>query len=134
MKALAGFIVSGRFQAILVAALSGVLAFALPPLTTLIHYLGAAVVALVTLRVGVTQGLQVLIVATLLTVLFYLAAGTQAATVAVMVLLLWLPCWLVIRRHGGWSACSRSRPSLTRPDCSRRGCRHRTCCRSCPGC
>lgn len=95
MKALAGYIVSGRFQAILVAALSGVLAFAQPPLTTLIHYLGAAVVALVTLRIGVTQGLQVLIVATLLTVLFYLAAGTQAATVAVMVLLLWLPCWLV---------------------------------------
>jgi hypothetical protein len=95
MKALAGYIVSGRFQAILVATLSGVLAFALPPLTTLLHYLGAAAVALVTLRVGVTQGLQVLIVATLLTVLFYLATGTQAVTVAVMVLLLWLPCWLV---------------------------------------
>ncbi len=95
MKALAGFIVSGRFQAILVAALSGVLAFLLPPFTTLTHYLGAAVIALVTLRIGVTQGLQVLIVATLLTVLFYLAAGTQAATIAVTVLLLWLPCWLV---------------------------------------
>ncbi|MDH3872028.1 MAG: hypothetical protein OEU44_07430 [Gammaproteobacteria bacterium] len=95
MKALAGFIVSGRFQAILVAALSGVLAFLLPPFTTLAHYLGAAVIALVTLRIGTTQGLQVLIVATLLTVLFYLAAGTQAATVAVTVLLLWLPCWLV---------------------------------------
>ncbi len=95
MKALAGFIVSGRFQAILVAALSGVLAFLLPPFTTLAHYLGAAVIALVTLRIGTSQGLQVLIVATLLTVLFYLAAGTQAATVAVTVLLLWLPCWLV---------------------------------------
>ena len=95
MKALAGFIVSGRFQAILVAALSGMLAFVQPPFTTLAHYLGAAVIALVTLRIGVTQGLQVLIVATLLTVLFYLAAGSQAATVAVTVLLLWLPCWLV---------------------------------------
>jgi hypothetical protein len=95
MKALAGFIVSGSFQAILVAALSGVLAFLLPPFTTLTHYLGAAVVALVTLRIGALQGLQVLIVATLLTVLFYLATGTQAATVAVTVLLLWLPCWVV---------------------------------------
>ncbi len=95
MKALAGYIVSGRFQAILVAALSGVLAFLLPPFTTLTHYLGAAVIALVTLRIGTTQGLQVLIAATLLTALFYLATGTQAATVAVTVLLLWLPCWLV---------------------------------------
>lgn len=95
MKALAGFIVSGRFQAFLVAALSGVGAFLQPPFTTLLHYLGAAVIALVTLRIGVAQGLQVLIVATLLTVLFYLAAGTQAATVAITLLLLWLPCWLV---------------------------------------
>jgi hypothetical protein len=95
MKALAGFIVSGRFQAILVAALSGVLAFLQPPFTTLLHYLGAAAIALVTLRIGASQGLQVLIVATLLTVLFYLAAGTQAGAVALTVLLLWLPCWLV---------------------------------------
>jgi len=35
MKALAGFIASGRYQAILVASLSGVLALLLPPLSSL---------------------------------------------------------------------------------------------------
>jgi hypothetical protein len=95
MKALAGFIVGGRYQAILVASLSGILAFLLPPYSTLTNYLGAAAVALVTLRIGATQGLLVLVAATVLTVLFYQVAGEPAAVIAVTVLMLWLPCWLV---------------------------------------
>ena len=95
MKALAGFIVSGRWQAILVATLSGVLAFMLPPFSTLTNYLAAAAVALVTLRIGVTQGLLVLVASMALTVLFYQVTGAQAAVVAITVLLLWLPCWLI---------------------------------------
>ncbi len=101
MKALAGFIVSGRFQAILSASLCGMLAFVLPPFSTLTNYLGAAVVSLVTLRIGVSQGLLVMVAATVVTMLFYRLMGVPPATIAVTVLLLWVPCWvisLVLRR------------------------------------
>jgi hypothetical protein len=95
MKALAGFIVSGRFQAILAASFCGMLAFLLPPFSTLTNYLGAAVVSLVTLRIGVSQGLLVLVAATAVTMLFYQFMGVPAATIAVTVMLLWVPCWLI---------------------------------------
>ena len=72
MKALAGFIVSGRYQAILAASLCGILAFTLPPFSTLTNYLGAAVVSLVTLRIGISQGLLVLAAATAVTAGFFL--------------------------------------------------------------
>ena len=94
MKALADFIVSGRFQAILVAALSGILAFLAPPWSTLLVYLGAASIALVTLRIGPSKGLQVLGIATLLTGLFYQLAGVSAAAIAITLLMMWLPCWI----------------------------------------
>ena len=95
MKALAGFIVSGRFQAILSASLCGMLAFVLPPFSTLTNYLGAAVVSLVTLRIGVSQGLLVMVAATVVTMLFYQLMGVPPATIAVTVLMLWVPCWLI---------------------------------------
>jgi hypothetical protein len=96
MKALAGFIVSGRYQAILSASLCGVLAFVLPPFTTLTGYLGAAVVSLVTLRIGVSQGLLVLVAATAVTALFHWLAGVPATRDVVTALLaLWVPCWLI---------------------------------------
>jgi len=95
MKALAGFIVRGRYQAILTASICGMLAFILPPFSTLTNYLGAAVVSLVTLRIGVLQGLLVLVAATTVTMLFYRLTGVPAATIAVTVLLLWAPCWLI---------------------------------------
>jgi hypothetical protein len=95
MKALAGFIVSGRYQAILSASLCGILAFTLPPFSTLTNYLGAAVVSLVTLRIGISQGLLVLAAATVVTVLFHQLTGVSVATIAVTVLMLWVPCWLI---------------------------------------
>ncbi len=95
MKALAGFIVRGRGQAILVASLGGVVAFLAPPFSSFAHYIGAAVVALVTLHISAQQGLVVLALATAVTVLFYQLAGLPAVAVAVTVLLLWLPCWLI---------------------------------------
>ena len=103
MKALAGFIVSGRWQALLVATASGIMAFMLPPFSSILNYLGAAAVALVTLHLGVAQGLQTLLLASALTLLFYQLAGLQSAVLLVLVLLslLWLPCWLssvVLRR------------------------------------
>ena len=95
MKALAGFIVSGRFQAILAASLCGMLAFVLPPFSTLTNYLGAAVVSLVTLRIGVSHGLLVMVAATVVTMLFYRLMGVPPVTIAVTVLMLWVPCWLI---------------------------------------
>ena len=95
MKALAGFIVKGRYQAILSASLCGMLAFVLPPFSTLTNYLGAAVVSLVTLRIGVSQGLLVMVAATVVTMLFYQFMGVPPATIAVTVLMLWVPCWLI---------------------------------------
>lgn len=95
MKALAGFFVSGRFQAILSASICGMLAFLLPPFSTLTNYLGAAVVSLVTLRIGVQQGLLVLVAAVVVTMLFYRFVGVPAATVAVTISMLWLPSWLI---------------------------------------
>jgi hypothetical protein len=95
MKALAGFIVSGRYQAILSASLCGMLAFVLPPFSTLTNYLGAAVVSLVTLSIGVSHGLLVMVAATVVTMLFYQLMGVPPATIAVTVLMLWVPCWLI---------------------------------------
>jgi hypothetical protein len=94
MKALVAYIVSGRLQAILTATASGVLAFLLPPWSTLLIYIGAAALSLVVLRIGPLQGLQVLAAATALTALFYQLAGVPAVAIAVTLLMLWLPCWI----------------------------------------
>jgi len=90
VKALAGYIVSGRWQAALVTAASGLLALLLLPLSCL----GAASIALVTLYVGVLSGLQVMVLAAASVILLYLLAGVHSVVVIAMVLLLWLPCWL----------------------------------------
>jgi hypothetical protein len=93
MKALAEYIVRGRWQAVLVTAACGAMTFMLPPFSTMLNYLAAATVALVTLHVGLLQGLQVLLIAAAVTMLFYQLLGMHFVVVAVMVLLLWLPCW-----------------------------------------
>jgi len=95
MKALAAYIVTGRWQAILVTTVSGVLAFLFPPVSSLLNYLAAAAVALVTLHVGKAQGLQVLAISSLLILLFYQLVGIQAAVIVVTLVMLWLPCWLI---------------------------------------
>jgi len=94
MKALAAYIVSGRWQAILVTAVTGSLTLLVPPFGGLLNYLAAAVVALVTLHVGALAGLQVMAVAAGVTLLFYQLLGEHAAVALVMVLMLWLPCWM----------------------------------------
>ena len=94
MKVLAAYIVSGRWQAILVAVISGVLTILIPPFGGLLNYLAAAVVALVTLHVGVLAGLQIMAIAAAITLLFYQLLGVQAVVALVLVLMLWLPCWM----------------------------------------
>jgi|SRR5690625_58882 len=92
MRALAGFVMRGREQAVLVAALSTA--------TMLLSWLGAAVVALVTLRKGTRAGLQVLLWALLPAVLithFMREVGTLAVLLAVMALA------LLLRSSRSWS-------------------------------
>ncbi len=95
MNVLADYIVRGRWQAVTVAAICGAMTFILPPFGTMLNYLAAAAVALVTLHVGVLQGLQVLLIAAAFTGLFYQLLGIQATVVAIMVMMLWLPCWIL---------------------------------------
>ncbi|BCX80708.1 hypothetical protein MIT9_P0284 [Methylomarinovum caldicuralii] len=89
MRFLASFIMQGRMQAIAVAATALMLSLLFPPLSLL----AAAVVALVTLRLGWREGLNTLLAASL-------AAGLLGAIVlgnfvlpAAYGLLLWLPVW-----------------------------------------
>ena len=93
MKALAAYIVSGRWQAVLVASISGALTVTVPLFGSMLNYLAAAVVALVTLHVGVLAGLQVMVIAAAVTLLFYQLLGEQAAVALVLILMLWMPCW-----------------------------------------
>jgi len=94
MKALAAYIVSGRWQAILVVVISGVLTILVPPFGGMLNYLAAAVVALVTLHVGMLAGLQIMAIAAAITLLFYQVLGLQAVVALVLVLMLWLPSWM----------------------------------------
>jgi hypothetical protein len=96
MKALAEFIVRGRWQAILVVGVAGGLTYLLPPITTLLNYLAAAALALVTLHVGVLAGLQVMLIASVAILLFYQLLGAQTVVMLLLllVLVLWVPCWL----------------------------------------
>jgi len=94
MKALAAYIVSGRWQAVLAAVICGSLTILVPPFGGILNYLAAAVVALVTLHVGMMAGLQVMVIAAAITLLLYQLLGAQAVVALVLVLMLWLPCWM----------------------------------------
>ena len=94
MKALVAYIVSGRWQAVVVATAAGLVSLLLPWLGGVFNYLAAAVIALITLHVGLAPGLQVLVISTTVTVVFYQLLGAQAAVGLVLMLLLWLPCWM----------------------------------------
>ncbi len=94
MKALAAYIVSGRWQATLVVVSGSVLTLLVPPLGSLLNCMAAAVVALVTLHIGIKAGLQVMGIATAITLLFYQLLGVQLVVALVLILMLWVPCWL----------------------------------------
>jgi hypothetical protein len=94
MKSLAAFFVGGRYQSILAAFLCAVVAFLLPPFTTPMVYAGAAIIALVTLNVGILQGLQTLFLATVLVGLFYSLFGIPVVAMGLAILFMWLPCWI----------------------------------------
>ena len=94
MRTLAGFIVAGPYQAVLVIVLSTVLSFLAPPLTSLLGYGGAAALALYSLHVGARSGALVLAIATLALGVLAEVVLRQGLAVAVTSLLLWVPVWL----------------------------------------
>ena len=95
MRALAGIIVAGPLQAVLVVALFTVLSFLAPPLTSILSYAGAAALALYSLHVGARSGAIVLLGAMLVTGLLTEMLLHQGMTIAVTSLLLWFPVWLI---------------------------------------
>ena len=95
MRALAGIIVAGPLQAVLVVALFTVLSFLAPPLTSILSYAGAAGLALYSLHVGARSGAIVLLGAMLVTGLLTEMLVHQGMTIAVTSLLLWFPVWLI---------------------------------------
>lgn len=94
MRALAGLIVKGPFQAVLVIALCTALSFLAPPLTSILSYGGAAALALYSLHAGARAGALVLLGAALATGLFTEMLLHQGLAVAITSLLLWIPVWL----------------------------------------
>jgi hypothetical protein len=104
MRALANYIMPGPTQALLVTAAFALIS--LIPILGVVSVLSGAAVALVTLRHGARQGLQVLVGASLITSLFmYFMMGTMALGL-LFVLFLWLPLWalaLLLRRTVSWS-------------------------------
>ena len=95
MRALAGIIVAGPLQAVLVVALFTVLSFLAPPLTSILSYAGAAALALYSLHVGARSGAIVLLGAMLVTGLLTEMLLHHGMTIAVTSLLLWFPVWLI---------------------------------------
>jgi hypothetical protein len=95
MRALAGLIVAGPIQAVLVIALFTALSFLAPPLTSILSYGGAAALALYSLHTGTRAAVIVLLGAVLVTALLTEMLMHQGLAIAVTSLLLWIPVWLV---------------------------------------
>ena len=91
MQGLATYIMRGRSQAALVASATAVLSLVVP----LVGLISSAVVALVTMRQGPTEGLIVGLFAGLASGLFaYAALGSPLPAVG-FALALWLPVWVL---------------------------------------
>jgi hypothetical protein len=91
MIALARFIMAGPSQATLVIVAMAMLAFIIPPLA----WISAAAVALVVLQLGAQRGLQVIGLASVAGMaLSWLVLGSPVMVFG-LILLLWLPMWLV---------------------------------------
>lgn len=90
MQSLAAFVMRGQWQAALVAAVAAVLSILVPPALIV----SGAPVALMTLRQGNQQGILLVIMASLGTMILALPVfATAAPLVGVFLLLFWLPVW-----------------------------------------
>lgn len=97
MQALARYIMRGRMQAILVAAVAAMLSLLLPPF----NYLSSAVVALVTLRKGWSEGLIIILGSGVAMAALALLTPVDPLHADLLAAAIWLPVWLlalVLRR------------------------------------
>jgi len=94
MRALAGLIVKGPLQAVLVIALCTALSFLAPPLTSILSYGGTAALALFSLHAGARVGALVMLGAALATGILTELLMQHGMAVVVTSLLLWVPVWL----------------------------------------
>ena len=101
MRALAAYIMRGRWSAITATTGLAVASLLLPPLTSPLGYLSAAAVVLVTLVQGPKEGMLNAVAATLATAAAALAFATLGLTgghpiLALMfAVMLWIPVWLL---------------------------------------
>lgn len=93
MQGLAALAMGARWRAIAIATLTTAAAMLLPPFTSLLAYLGAAVIGLVTLRLGALEGLGVLVAGVVALTLLGSVADGLALPLAVGASVLWLPVW-----------------------------------------
>ncbi len=103
MRALAAFIMRGRMQAVMVAAVCTILSAIVAPLS----YLGSGAIGLVTLRLGAAQGSVVMVGAALAAGILSLLTVHTAVPVAALAVMLWLPVWalaLLLRRTASQGA------------------------------
>ena len=91
MKALAEYAMRGRMQATAISSLFAVLSLILPPLS----YISGAVVALVTMRQGVSQGAFVAFVAVLVLAVISMVSTGNIIVAVVFGVVVWLPVWLL---------------------------------------
>ncbi|MGE0080247.1 MAG: DUF2232 domain-containing protein [Thiohalomonadaceae bacterium] len=91
MRFLAGYIMRGPMQAVLVASVCAVLSLVLPPFS----YLGGAAVALVTLRLGAWHGARVVLGAALAVTALSLLLVQSAVPGPAFLVALWLPMWVL---------------------------------------
>lgn len=102
MRLLASYVMRGRTQAVMATVLLGGLSLLLAP----VSILSSAVTALVTLRQGVREGLNVALLATLAFSLLTLVALGNITPAVGLLAVLWVPAWFL-------GAVLRSTRSLT---------------------
>ncbi len=90
-QGLAGFVMSARWRAVVIAVVTAVAALLLPPLA----YVGAAVVGLVSLRLGATEGFGVMAAAAIALSALGIALDGLALPLVSSALVLWVPVWLL---------------------------------------
>jgi hypothetical protein len=91
MQAIARYIMRGRMQAILVTAVTALLSLLLPPL----NYVSSAVVGLVTLRKGWSEGLIVIAGAGVATAVFAGLTPVDPFHADLVAAAIWLPVWVL---------------------------------------
>jgi len=91
MKAMAEYVMRGRVHAASLASLFAVLSLILPPLS----YISGALVALVTMRKGISEGAVIAVISALVLSVVALVSTGSMLIGFVFALMVWLPVWIL---------------------------------------